>query len=403
MAAHRGFNLIRRQIWRRVPRKTREALLCRVATWFAPTITPLAVAKEPIIVVGLLRTATGLGAAARACHDALKAAGLRVYGVDLTLFSAHDAILTNFAFEDGREVVGQGTVILHVGGSLVPFAMSTLGGQFIREKRIIAHWFWELPQVPADWRMAVPFVHDIFVNTRFVAEAVRPVADGRAVHVVPYPLAPTTKDATFQLNRPFTALVVFNVSSNFPRKNPCAAIAAFRQAFGDDPSARLIVKYSNAIAWSDSVSLLEAAAQGAANVELIGSVMDEGEMARLYDRADVVVSLHRAEGLGLVIAEAMQRGLPVIATDWSGTKDFLDHTTGMPIGYTLVPVDDPQGNYRDGRMMWAEPDIDQAVAGLRSLRANPELRAMLGEAAASRIVDVFHPVKYVEYVRQLLQ
>lgn len=394
---------LRRQLWHRVPRSTREAILFRAAVRFAPRITPLALAKEPIIVVGMLRTATGLGAAARACHDALKGAGFRVYGVDLTSLSAHDAVLSEFTFDDGRDVLGAGTVLLHVGGSLVPIAMSLLGAQFVRSKRIIAHWFWELPRVPDEWRLVVPFVHEIFVNTRFIAEAVRPVARGRAVHVVPYPLpAIQTTKRVVAVRRPFSVLVVFNVTSNFARKNPCAAILAFRRAFGDDPSARLIVKYANTFSWPQSKRLLERAAEGAGNIELVDAVMDEVAMAQLYDRADAVLSLHRSEGLGLVVIEAMQRGLPVIATDWSGTRDFLDSRSGIPIGYRLVPVEDPQGNYRDKKVMWAEPSVENAVAALRTLRADPALRAELGEAGAIHVRETFHPARFAKHVGSLL-
>ena len=142
-------------------------------------------------------------------------------------------------------------------------------------------------------------------------------------------------------------LVVFNIASSFARKNPCAAIAAFRHAFGDDPSVRLIVKYMNDFVWPEGVRLMEEAAGDATNIELIGGVLDEAGMDALYERADVVMSLHRAEGLGLPVAEGMLRGLPVIATDWSGNADFLTRETGVPVGYKLVPVNDPQGKYTD--------------------------------------------------------
>lgn len=394
---------LHRQVWRRLPPRMRRAALLRATSWGAPRITPSAKPKPPVIVCGLLGQASGLGAASRASYDALKAHGVEVYAVDLTSELMHERNYTGFAFEDGRGVIGEGTILLHVSGPMVPLAMFRLGRRLVADKRVIAHWFWELPRMPDDWRLGVPFVHEICVNTRFVADAVRPIADGRRVHIVPYPLPRST---TFPLapmrapsgtaGRPFTALVVFNVASSFARKNPCASIKAFRRAFGDDASVRLIVKYSNAFAWPEAVSRMAQAAEEADNIVLRGDVLSAAGMNALYDEADVVLSLHRAEGLGLVVAEAMLRGLPVIATAWSGNADFLTHETGMPIGYNFVPVDDPQGNYNLADCHWAEPDVEQAAAALRMLRADPMLRARLGAAAARHVSRVFDPAGYAE-------
>ncbi|RDI58536.1 glycosyltransferase family 4 protein [Microvirga subterranea] len=386
-------------LWRRLPHKARRAVLFRLAFWWAPRPTSTAKAKAPIIIIGMLRHASGLGAAARACHDALKAAGLPVYGVDLTAKLMHEVNHTDFDYADGRHLLGEGTVFLHVSGPLVPLAMGQLGRAFVRHKHFIAHWFWELPRLPEDWSPAIPFLHEICVNTTFVRDAVRPIARGRPLHVVPYPLIWTGDPRLrFSQERPFTVSVIFNVASSFARKNPCAAIAAFRQAFGDDPSARLIVKYMNAFAWPEGVRLLEEAAGGAGNIELIGDVLDESGMSALYKRTDVVISLHRAEGLGLPIAEGMMRGLPVVATAWSGSVDFLTPETGVPVSFELVPVKDPQGKYTDSELLWAEADVGEAAAALRMLRSDPVLRQRLGAAAAAHAARYFLPSRYARQV-----
>jgi glycosyltransferase involved in cell wall biosynthesis len=315
----------------------------------------------------------------------------------------HEVNYSDFDFDDGRKLVGDGVVFLHVSGPLVPLAMASLGRVFVHQKRFVAHWFWELPQIPKDWSTALPFIHEICVNTTFVRDAVRPISHGRPLHVVPYPLTrlsvPREKP---QPGQPFTVLVVFNIASSVARKNPCAAITAFRQAFGNDPSAKLIVKYMNAFDWPAGVRLMEEAAGNAPTIELIGDVIDAAEMDALYQRADVVMSLHRAEGLGLPIAEGMLRGLPVIATDWSGSADFLTPDTGIPVDYELVPVNDPQGKYPYPNMRWAEPNIAAAVAALRELRDDPARRWQLGAAAAAHAGDFFRPERYVKAVSEQL-
>lgn len=382
-----------------------------MSAWRAPSITPHAKANEPIIIVGMLRQASGLGDAARKSHDALKTAGLRVYGIDVTGALMHEANHAGFRFEDGRGLLGEGTVIIHVSGPVVPRVMASLGRRFVRGKRIMAHWFWELPTLPESWQQALPFLHDICASTRFVADAIKPIAGGRSVHLISYPLeSGVIRPPNREHTGPFTAFVAFNFASNFTRKNPCAAIRAFRRAFGDDPGARLIIKYLNEASWPDGVRLMQEAAEGAQNIVMNGEVFDDAGVDGLYQQADVVMSLHRAEGLGLTIAEAMLRGLPVIATNWSGNTNFFTAEAGFPVGFTLIPINDPQNNYDGAGIRWKDPadavwadaDIDEAAAALRMLRADAELREGLGVAGAKIARDFFEPARHVEQITRIL-
>lgn len=394
-----------RQIWRRLPRNVRRAALLRGASWIAPRATPNAKAQFPIIVAGPLRSASGLGEGARACHDAMKNAGLPVYGIDLSRTLLYDHDYPDFMFEDGRSLTGAGTLFLHVGGPLVPLAMLRLGKEVVKHKHIVAHWVWELPKMPDDWRLGVPFIHEVWAPSRFAAEAVATIVGDRPVHVLPHPLTPPKgwpRAAAPESERPFTVLVILNIASSFERKNPCAAIMAFRQAFGDDPQCRLIVKHSNASAYPKALTLMAEAAGGASNVTFLGEVMDVTAIDGLYREADVVMSLHRAEGFGLVIAEAMLRGLPVVGTDWSGSTDFLTRETGIPIGYELAPAKDPQDTYEHPDISWADPKVEEAVEALRALKADTELRTRLGRAALSHATELFSPKCYGERAKALL-
>lgn len=403
--------IFHKHVWRRLPAGPRRAAFARISTWRAPAITPHAQATQPFIIVGFLNQTSGLGDAARKSHDALKAAGFPVYGIDVTGTLMHEANYPGFRFEDGRGVVGAGTIILHVSGPSIPRAMAFLGGRLVAGKRVVAHWFWELPELPGDWRSARPFVHDFCASTHFVADAIRPLAADRPVHVVNYPLNDiAARHGSGRAANPFTALVLFNIASNFARKNPCAAIRAFRLAFGDDPDAKLVVKYLNASAWPDAVKEMHAAADGAANIVMNDAVLDDAGINALYAESDVVVSLHRAEGLGLAIAEAMMRGIPVIATNWSGNADFFTAACGFPISYRLVPIEDPQANYAgkgvawndpaDAR--WAEPDVEEAAAALRALKSDPDLCRRLGAAGREQARAFFDPALHVERVSALL-
>lgn len=122
--------------------------------------------------------------------------------------------------------------------------------------------------------------------------------------------------------------------------------------------------------------------EGATNITLIDRVMSFREIDALYAGSDVVVSLHRSEGFGLAIAEAMCHGLPVIATDWSGNVDFVTAQTGIPVPFRLVAAEDPQGTYHHPDMNWAEADVEAAALALRRLREDRQLASRLGQAGA---------------------
>jgi len=113
------------------------------------------------------------------------------------------------------------------------------------------------------------------------------------------------------------------------------------------------------------------------------------EMASLIVSADIVLSLHRSEGFGLLPAQAMVAGKAVVATGWSANLDFMAPGTGVLVDYTLVPVRDPQALYRGGR--WAEPDVADAAHKLAALVADPAERQALGARAAAQAAAGLDP------------
>ena len=359
----------------------------------------------PIIVAGALSTASGLGQSARLCHEALRLAGVKVLGIDLSADLMQPQDISGFTFDDGRARLGTGTLILHVNAPFVPLALWRLGARFLCDKRIVGYWAWELPKLPADWRHGMPFVHDILVPSRFVADAVRPLSGGRPVHVLPHAVMaerPHAGRPPRPPGQPFTVLTIFNAASSIARKNPAASIDAFRLAFGGDPTARLIVKVANLNSCKDAESVIKQAVGTAETISVIDGVMSEPEIDVLYQRADCVLSLHRSEGFGLVLAEAMARGIPVVATDWSGNVDFLTHATGCPVPFRLVPAADPQHTYNHPGMLWAEPDVAMAAQCLRQLRDEPDKAARLGENAARFAVYHWNALSYVDTLKTVL-
>jgi glycosyltransferase involved in cell wall biosynthesis len=207
------------------------------------------------------------------------------------------------------------------------------------------------------------------------------------VRVVPHPLAitpPTAEPDRAGFGLPadaVTVLVSFNLASSFERKNPLAAIAAFRAAFGERADRLLVLKVGYPEHFPADLARLRAAIGGARNIRLDTGTLSPDRSRALVASADIILSLHRSEGFGLVPAEAMLLGKPVIATGWSGNMDFMDSDCAVPIGFRLIPVCDSRGVYDIPGAVWAEADLDDAVAQLRRLADDATLRAELGVRA----------------------
>jgi glycosyltransferase involved in cell wall biosynthesis len=172
-------------------------------------------------------------------------------------------------------------------------------------------------------------------------------------------------------------LVSFDLASSFARKNPFAAVAAFHGAFGDRPDRILLLKVGHPDHAPADFARLAQMAQSP-NIRLLTQTLSSEDRHALTACADIVLSLHRGEGFGLVLAEAMLLGKPVIATGWSGNTDFMDGTNAALVGYRLVPARDDRSVYRG---LWAEPDVVEAAELLRKLADDADLRRDLGRRA----------------------
>ena len=389
-------------LWQRLPRRLRRKLLFITTSRLAPRPSWDGTVGGPVVVAGFLRTASGLGESARLCHDALIRGGYDVYGIDLSGAFKQPGPTVNFSFRDGRCIWGAGTVILHINSPFVPLALLCLGRRLLAYKKIVGYWAWELQEVPAEWRVGIPFVHEIWVPSRFTAEAIGPIAGNVPVEIVPHPVAvnyPVVAPEHAE-RRPFTVLLSFNMASGFSRKNPLGSIAAFKLAFGEDLASLLVIRLMNSQTYKKGYSEMLRFIGSADNIKTLSSPAKT--VSDLYAEADAVLSLHRSEGFGLVIAEAMLRGLPVVATDWSGNVDFLTPKNGFPISYSLIPAVDDQGTYDQSSSVWAEPNISEAAAALRQLRYNRSLRTRIGAQAAADAANKFSVATYRQLTRRKL-
>lgn len=377
------------RLWRRLPAGPRRWAFVQGMTALAPKPDRVAPPVAPGIgVVGEISRASGLGEGARLMGAALDSLEIPHWMLDV-----------GDRLPGGRAV---GPIVLpppgvplvfHVNPPSLGWAMRHLPAGALAGRRIIGYWAWELPVMPALWRVGLRLVHEVWVPSRFTADAVATMlpADGRIpLRVVPHPVA-VRPPVPSGLSRgdfgwPAEAVVVlagFNLASSLARKNPMAAIAAFRAAFGDRLDRVLVLKIGHVDHFPDDFAKILAAVDGAANIRIETSEMQAADLHAMTRCADIILSLHRSEGFGLVPAEAMLLGRPVVATGWSGNMDFMEAGAAALVGYRLVEARDPRGVLEVPGAVWAEPDVGEAAEWLVRLADDPGLRARMGAAGAA--------------------
>ncbi len=379
------------RVWQALPARSRRLWLARATATVAPRPDRLPPATaDGVVVGGEIGRASGLGEAARIMADALGRMGVPHAAIEAGMFADRTR-----PSADAADWPARAPLVLHVNAPETAMALIRLGRRRLAGRRVVGMWFWELPVVPASWRPGARLVHEIWAPSRFTAAALEGLRPGR-VRVVPpaLALAPPVPSRLDRLafGLPAHAVVVltsFSLASSFARKNPLAAIRAFRQAFGDRPDRLLLLKVGHTEHHANDLRLIQNEIGGAANIRLETRTLPDGDMHALTRACDIVLSLHRSEGFGLVPAQAMLLGRPVVATDWSATSEFLDSSCGVPIGYRLVAACDPRGVFEAPGAVWAEADIDQAARALGDLARSAEMRGRLGDAARSAVLSRF--------------
>ena len=336
------------RLWRALPADARRRWLARGTAAFAPRPDRIAPpAQHGVIVAGELARASGLGEGARLMLAGLAELGVPSWSIRAGLRLPGEAEDVPVAASDAPPPGAP--LVLHVNAPHVAAALLRMPRGFLRGRRVIGCWAWELPVAPPDWATGVRFMHEVWVPSRFTAAAIEPLLPGR-VRVVPYcvasrPPAPSALDRQ-AFGLPADALVTlcsFSLASSFERKNPLAAIAAHRQAFGDRAERILVMKIGHASHFGPDLQRLRDAAAGAANIRFETRTLPLADNHALTACADIVLSLHRSEGFGLVPAEGMLLGRAVVLTNWSGNTDFTDAETAALVPYRLVPAVDPRG------------------------------------------------------------
>ena len=379
-----------------VSRQTRQRIskfLLRQAFETRSAMTPVtpsnAAAASPqrhpfgVNLIGYVRAESGVGESSRATLRCLTAMDIPHSIVD---FRVGNLSRMGENIDEGRQQGLRYAVnLFHINADQMDLAEEVLGEAYFAERYRIGFWAWELERFPEEWVPAFNHLDEIWVPSTFCQRAIAAKSPVPVV-CIPHSISPGGLElpARQQFGLRPSSVVFLAMADMFSvpeRKNPFGAVEAFARAFNTgEIDAELVVKLSNADGQPENVVRMRELAAGCPGIHFIESYLDRKDLNALVASADCFVSLHRSEGFGLGIAEAMARGKAVVATGWSGNMDFMHPANSLIVSYDLVPLEKDYGPYRRGEL-WAEPNLDDAAAKMRQVATQPALRNGLGQRA----------------------
>lgn len=350
---------------------------------------PLPATVDAVCVAGLVGHRSGLGQNAAHSIRVLTDAGLHV--CEAPFFPAPGGWNARLGpeGEDGGRLADH-AVLLHLPVDRVVQSLSAQPA-LLASPRVIGYFMWETDVIPRAMHRSLSLVDEVWTATGFVADAIRRVTD-RPVHVTGHAV---DVDRVAEVQRAelgiaddaFVVHFSFDANSTVARKNPNAAIDAFHRAFDGDPSAVFVLKVRNMQQAEHlarqgdphAVGLMQRLADDP-RIVLVTGEWTHARSLGLIEMADCFISLHRSEGYGYAIAEAMALGTPVVATDYSGNRDLLTAQEGWPVPAELVEVLPEEYFYWEAGMEWAEADVAQAARALQAVRSGEDVARRVNAA-----------------------
>jgi len=296
-------------------------------------------------------------------------------------------------------------VIVHLNPDTAPSLLTPEHQKLIhRSRHRIGLWIWENLQVPHGWSKALGWIDSLWVPSSYCRDLFGGLTD-LPISVIPH-VIPVARDrdseSISKAEIQKQILYIFDGASYLRRKNPAALVRAFHQSTLTAQGWRLCLKTKNFDSsgydqasyqeFRHAMHRLEESCPG--SLQLISADLDQVAINQLMATAAIYASPHASEGFGLTIAEAMASGSLVVATDYGGSRDFLDAETGFPVRYTLKAEPLGYGSYQSG-CVWASVDevhlseCLQQAATLCSRNKDRQMRQLAKQRIADhRSVDV---------------
>jgi glycosyltransferase involved in cell wall biosynthesis len=354
-------------------------------------------------VFGYLKAELGVGEAGRLICKALAAAGVPVSAIN------HNETVSRQKYDFETNNRGQfETLFMAVNSDQLQSACEYLGRDFLENRYVIGQWFWELEELPERYQKSFELVDEIWAPTLFIKDAIEKKSPS-SVKVVHMPLPLVTPKADISVDREkfgigngYAFLFTFDFMSVLKRKNALGLIEAYCDAFAPTDGAILVLKTINGDKRLPELEKIRWKSRNRHDIVIIDRYLDVEESSALMNVCDCYVSLHRSEGLGLTMAEAMLLGKPVIATAYSGNMDFMTDETSLLVPWIYIEVgNDAEGYPSDSQ--WAEPDLSVAKSMMRDLFVNREFGLELGARAKKDLQSRFSPEVTGERMKKRLE
>ncbi len=362
-------NRILKKIWNHTPQRLRNAYLDSLLSLKFGGMGRKPV-SGPLYIAGAFRSNSGMGRGVRLYAYEMAKNARPHYRLDITEQMRMTAeLMPEGRFLELGELAGKGggMLIIHANPPQFQLALRAFPVNFLKTVHIRAYWAWELEELPPVWIQGLNYADSLecpshFCRRAFARHSRLPViTHGHAV-----PEAKTVKKE-FCKDGKLRCLFIFDAGSSLERKNPQAIIEAFGKAFGEG-EAEMTFKISHASSDLPAYRDFKRLCASNPDIKIIEETIEDKDLAKLYLDNDVYISLHRSEGFGLTLREALSHGLYVVATGWSGNMDFMKGERCYPVPYKLVKKRWRKGAMAGLEAEWAEADIDACAQILRDLR-----------------------------------
>lgn len=356
-----------------------------------------------INIIGFVTGSFGLGVAARNTIRLLDAHGVPVALTDVDPGGSRQGHDTTFAdrLVEGRNATPYPLTLFHMNPPNFAEKAWMFPAWTRNDRANACVPFWELPLLPESWVSVLDAMDIVLAPTCFVEDAVRAaLPDALCIHYRQAAFVPDDVEpdrARWNIPADAVAFVSsFDASSDISRKNPEAVVRAFLKAFPGRYDVCLVLKVNSGadarVLFARHLTDLDALAASDPRIILVHETLSYRDILALYASCDVLVSLHRSEGLGLSLMEAMSYGKPVIATGWSGNMDFMTPENSCAVAYEFIPVVSEHPSYQativGNDVYWADPDEDAAAAHMLTLADDRELREAMGSRARQDMAEL---------------
>ena len=355
-------------------------------------------------LLGHIRGDFGLGESCRLVAEALRQSGIPFSVRNVPLDGPAEETDTSFESAENNELP-YCVNLIHINPDKISGLIWMLNPKKLSSRYNIAFWLWELPEFPQEWLYTIKLFDEIWTPASFITETLRKYTD-KPVYTVPYGLRlPRTNErferAYFGLPEDvFLFLISYDGNSVSARKNPEGAIRAYASAVSpEDKGVGLVIKATHESA--GNLGQMREMLRDYPNIIVLEDSYSKEEFNSLVKCVDAYVSLHRAEGFGLVMAEAMLLGTPVIATNWSANTEFMDQNTACMVDAEVVELEQDYPPYHAGDH-WAQPDEKQASQWMRRLYEDAAFREKLATAAKARLEKDFTPKRSGQLMKERL-